>query len=300
MNYLNTDVIIDFYNSQYTVTFAKQLDTNSRTITFTPINQSGFLEAADVTTHFMLAKPDGGIVFNDAILNDNGTITVILTAQMLAVSGRALGELYLVDRINKRVLTSSRFQIMIEANSVSHAAIESTDEFNALNSLMIETENLIAECTDSIIKCNNTAEYCQNITNICADTTNSCNTAIADCTNKITEITQSGEALQQAEAARVNAENERIQAEQFRQSTFNDLNNTITNSIIPNANTAITNANNAAQEALDAAREANGIDDTAASTSKTYSSSKIETMFNSITLADTASVKDIFANVLNS
>lgn len=301
MNYLNTETVIDFYNTQYAVIFAKQFDTNSRMITFMPINQSFLNNAEGVTPYYMFAKPDGSIVFNDAQLNSDGSIVVHLTAQMLAANGRGIGELYLVDKVNKRVLTSSRFEVLIDANAVCHTAVESTNEFNALNRLMIEAENIIAECTDAIVKCEDVTNYCQEITDSCITVTN-------NCTSATDILTQLGETMQTAEYDRISAENDRKEAEntrisneQIRINSFDEITENINTVIIPNANMAATNANNAAEAALSAASEVTHIDDEIISDEKSWSSSKLNEMFNNITLtlADSDSVEELFSNTLD-
>lgn len=82
-------------------------------------------------------KPDGNPVFNDATINEDGTITAPLTAQMLAAAGNCRCEVTLYG-VDEEVLTTVSFIVKVTPKAVSDNEVESTAEFTAIEKALAE------------------------------------------------------------------------------------------------------------------------------------------------------------------
>lgn len=82
-------------------------------------------------------KPDGKPVFNDATINEDGTITAPLTAQMLAAAGNCRCEVTLYG-IDEEVLTTVSFIVKVTPKAVSDNEVESAPEFTAIEKALAE------------------------------------------------------------------------------------------------------------------------------------------------------------------
>lgn len=120
-------------------------DKNSRTIHIT-VTKNGQIFALD--NHTMIAKykihkPDNRYIYNSAAINSDGTVTLALTEQAMAAAGVAKSELQILDSSTEKVLSTMPFNIIIEKSVVSNQDIESTNEFDILNDLILhETERV--------------------------------------------------------------------------------------------------------------------------------------------------------------
>lgn len=124
------------------VIYAKQGDVSSRQADIGFLNHGVPYEIPDGTTaRIWVKKPDGTAVWNDASISDNRVI-VDLTSQMLAAAGDALAEiaLYIGD---EQILSCSIFILRIEKNARSEQAVESANEFGALDTLLQQAETNI-------------------------------------------------------------------------------------------------------------------------------------------------------------
>lgn len=120
-------------------------DKNSRTIHIT-VTKNGQIFALD--NHTMIAKykihkPDNRYIYNSAAINSDGTVTLALTEQAMVAAGVAKSELQILDSSTEKVLSTMPFNIIIEKSVVSNQDIESTNEFDVLNNLILhETERV--------------------------------------------------------------------------------------------------------------------------------------------------------------
>ena len=229
-----------------------------------------------------LEKPSGKRIYNPGILQ-NSIISFQPTEQTLAEVGQSIGQIQIT--LNKQTITSYPFFLNVSKNYVLNASIESTDEFLVLDNLIDEAQKTTAEMKALMQK-----------------------------------FTTQENARVEAEKKRVSAENARVEAEKKRVSAENarveaeNKRQTDTSSAISKANTAATNANNAANNANSKATLANNaatnannaastaesaatkvnsaiagipveikklINDTSVSSTTTYSSTKINSLFAS-------------------
>lgn len=95
-------------------------------------------------------KPDGTNVYNDCEVNEDGTITISITSQMLAIVGEAVAQVQLYG--DDGYITSYEFKIVVLDTIVDEDAPQSTNEWGALETLLAKADAVIvstkAEMTD--------------------------------------------------------------------------------------------------------------------------------------------------------
>ena len=82
-------------------------------------------------------KPDGKPVFDDATINEDGTITAPLTVQMLATAGHCRCEVALYSA-DEKVLTTVPFIVKVTPKTVSDNEVVSTAEYTAIEKALAE------------------------------------------------------------------------------------------------------------------------------------------------------------------
>ena len=145
------NINVDFYDNRYILINAKQYDDSSRWISVTCYNQGSIfnLSSSKHTAYIRYRKADGHTVFNFCTINTRGQILVELTEQMLAASGICdadlvivnkgnaivdvdTGEIIVVD--NSAIISTMVFRVNVYEASIDNSLVESSDEFNLLNS----------------------------------------------------------------------------------------------------------------------------------------------------------------------
>lgn len=154
---LNKENYIDLYNREYVVFHANQFDNETRTITLIPKNESELVSLKNYTPRLLYYKPDGRACFYDLSYNEDDSITILLTEQMLSVFGDCLGQLYLTNPSTGEVLTSTTFVIKVAKRNDAGEIIESCDDFDALNQMVTRVENVV-EKSDTIDEMLTTSE----------------------------------------------------------------------------------------------------------------------------------------------
>lgn len=180
------------------------------------------------TARIYMRKPSGAEIYNDCVINGN-IVQITVTTQMTAEAGWVKSTLEIVNGTD--ILHSFEMTLDVQPTSISDNAIESKDEFTAL-------ENLVAEA-DQAVK---DAETATEAANTAAGTANTA----AGAAN-----TAAGTANTAAQAANTAAGTANTAADNADDAA--DLANTAAGA----ANTAASAANTAAQEANDAADAAN-------------------------------------------
>ena len=92
------NISLDFYNNNRVVINAIQYDTESRyiNITCTDYGKKVSLNSSEVSAFVRYKKSDGNDIFNDTTIQDDGTIQMLLTQQMLAATGTQTADLLIV------------------------------------------------------------------------------------------------------------------------------------------------------------------------------------------------------------
>lgn len=152
---ITTNIDVDFYDKKYILVNAKQLDKNSRLISVScyyrgeiyPINYS------EHAAYIRYKKADDYSVFNFCTITDNGKVLIELTEQMLAADGICYADLVIVNRGNAKIdtetgkivtidnasiLSTMTFCIDVSETAAENSEIESTHEFNLLNTKLEE------------------------------------------------------------------------------------------------------------------------------------------------------------------
>ncbi len=108
-----------------------------------------YIIGEDCRAVFTGKKPDRNVAFNDCTIKDN-TIIYAFTEQTVAAEGRVNCEIKLYGADGK-LITSPKFTINVFGTVYNEGdEIESTDEFNALTSLIADTQKAVKEAQEAI------------------------------------------------------------------------------------------------------------------------------------------------------
>lgn len=114
--------------SVYQYVSAKEGDSGSRFVKITLTNNGvAYQVPQEVSANFRAQKPDGTMVLNQATVNGDGTVTIELTQQTLAVSGDVYADVFMVG-IHHETLSSASFVIHVEPIPEGNK-IDSKNEF---------------------------------------------------------------------------------------------------------------------------------------------------------------------------
>ena len=118
---------------------AKQGDEKSRMIRITLVRDGEpYAPPSGASAAFRAQKPDGTMVLNSAVVAPDGTVTVELTRQTLAVAGSVTADVYLTDSAGA-VLSSASFVIHVEP-APNGVQADSENEFLHLSALVGRAE----------------------------------------------------------------------------------------------------------------------------------------------------------------
>ena len=92
-----------------------------------------------------IKKPDGKFVYNKCTYSGN-EVTIDLTSQALAASGTAYCNVEIRTADDTQIITSATFEIEIETTQRSDSAIESSNEFTAIE---VKINDLIEKISDT-------------------------------------------------------------------------------------------------------------------------------------------------------
>lgn len=122
---------------------AKQCDTNSRQAKIILLSRGKPWQLpSNCEVYLYVKKPDKKIVFSLCKKTGKNTILAPLTEQTLAVSGTAICELYI--KTADADIKSQTFKLVIDPMIFDEQAIESTDEFDALDTKLVELQEAVA------------------------------------------------------------------------------------------------------------------------------------------------------------
>lgn len=154
------EIKVDFHNTKYISVNAKQYDIG-RYISVSCYNQGNVFPINNIENYAFIRyrKPDELNVFNSCEITNNGKILIKLTEQMLSFSGRAYVDIVIVnntpvsaDKItinngelltneNANVLSTMLLTVNVIDAAIDNNEIESTNEYEALNELLIKATN---------------------------------------------------------------------------------------------------------------------------------------------------------------
>lgn len=135
---------LDFCKSEFKTIKAKQYDKNSRFIKIT-CTENGKVKTLNTSAKcvFKMLTPDGRAIYDDAIIEANGSILVELTETALAYSGTGEAEINLFDLDSKALLSTKKFNIDIDGSVYPNDTVIATPEFNALTNMIFDVNESI-------------------------------------------------------------------------------------------------------------------------------------------------------------
>ena len=136
-------LVLDFHSPTIRTLTLHQYDKNSTNIIVTCMD-NGVIKKIDhqsVNAYLKWKKPDGNNVLDDEIVNEDGTITIECSQQMLAADGRISAELCLVDATTQEALHTMPFFVVNKKSVINDEEITSTSEYGTLVNALISIKD---------------------------------------------------------------------------------------------------------------------------------------------------------------
>lgn len=152
-----TDLIIDIEPNQNIRFF--QNDHNSAHLVFFITDRKQPVNLTNAKVKIVLQKPDGTIVFQDNCTPIDAAIgkyEVILNTQTLVIDGKGYGQVHIED--GDKILECRKFEFFIDKSILSQDAIESTNEFLALQKAIQAGVKLEGIDIDEIVAAGNVVQ----------------------------------------------------------------------------------------------------------------------------------------------
>ena len=164
------EITVDFYGQKYISINAKQYDQASRFLSITCMNQGKVqhIDNKNSYSYVRYRKADDYIAINECTITNDGKILVELTRQMLSAPGICYAEIVILDKDDvvitgnpgevvepdeEVIKTTMTLYVNVKASVINNIGIESSNEFNALNDLLIRmTEDynyILSSCQKS-------------------------------------------------------------------------------------------------------------------------------------------------------
>lgn len=204
------------------------------------------------TANIYIKKTSGKQIYNSCTISEQ-VITVQPTTQMFAESGKQFGQLQILN--SEKILESFLILFNVEKSIVDDTAIESSDEFTALEDALNSIDDAATEAENAVSAANQAVSDAQAAIENANAAISGANSAAKSATNAASAANTAAEG---ANTAAQNA-NEKASA----------------------ANSAAEAANNAV-DALEEALQGTVINDNSVSNLTTYSSQKIEGEFDDV------------------
>ena len=211
------------------------------------------------TANIYIKKPSGAQIYNSCTISEN-EVTVQPTTQMFAESGKQFGQLQILS--GQKILESFLILFNVEKSIIDDAAIESSDEFTALEDALNSIDDAATEAENAVSAANQAVSDAQTAIKNANTAINGANAAASSANSAAEAATNAASAANTAaEGANTAAQNANEKASA--------------------ANSAAEAANNAV-DALEEALQGTVINDNSVSNLTTYSSQKIEGEFDDV------------------
>lgn len=211
------------------------------------------------TANIYIKKPSGAQIYNSCTISEN-EVTVQPTTQMFAESGKQFGQLQILS--GQKILESFLILFNVEKSIIDDAAIESSDEFTALEDALNSIDDVATEAENAVSAANQAVSDAQTAIKNANTAINGANAAASSANSAAESATNATSAANTAtEGANTAAQNANEKASA--------------------ANSAAEAANNAV-DALEEALQGTVINDNSVSNLTTYSSQKIEGEFDDV------------------
>lgn len=139
------DVYLDFTTKDLVTILCTQYDKDSRTyiIHFLDDGKPFLINKTNRKVMFKMTKKDNKKVLDDCAINSDGTVNFELTEQICVFHGIYDVQFVLFDSNDMSVVYTMPFRLNITKSVTDNVEIESSDEFNALNNMILkETERI--------------------------------------------------------------------------------------------------------------------------------------------------------------
>lgn len=211
------------------------------------------------TANIYIKKPSGKQIYNSCTISEQ-VITVQPTTQMFAESGKQFGQLQILQ--GESIVESFLVLFDVERSIVDDSAIESSDEFTALEDALNSIDDATTEAENAVSAANQAVSDAQTAIKNANTAINGANAAASSANSAAEAATNAASAANTAaEGANTAAQNANEKASA--------------------ANSAAEAANNAV-DALEEALQGTVINDNSVSNLTTYSSQKIEGEFDDV------------------
>ena len=175
MEYIQNITIDIFERPYYRFLYAKQYDSIARVLKVTiTANGQPIPKEAGVTADFRALKPDGKSVVRAATVNSDGSVTVALSDQTLAVAGEVKADIVLLK--GDAILSTATFVIRVERAPLG-AELPSTNEFLELVEATQAARKATEEATSAKNSANTAAERAETAAGAAETATDSANSA---------------------------------------------------------------------------------------------------------------------------
>lgn len=143
MDIITQYITLDFVNNNFISVNAKQYDKGTRQIiiTCTDKGKKQKLSSSLHRCNVRMIKPNNMPVLDTATINDDGTVTVLLTEDMLVSAGLGKLELEVYDTENQKKLSTMSCNVNIEDSVYPDEMAISSPEFSALTKALLSIES---------------------------------------------------------------------------------------------------------------------------------------------------------------
>lgn len=144
------------------IVYAKQGDVAARQVEVSFLDHGQpYTIPQGTTARIRVTKPDRTYIFNDCTISGN-VVTAPLTAQTLAAAGEAAVDIALTLD-GDTLLSCSCFRLLISPRAGSDNAVESSNEFGAVDKLLQEAQESIPAATAAAERANEAAQAAEDI-----------------------------------------------------------------------------------------------------------------------------------------
>ena len=158
-----TQITVDLSGRRdLTLVYAKQGDVAARQVGVSFLDHGQlYTIPSGAQARIRVTKPDRTYVFNDCTISGN-VVTAPLTAQTLAAAGEAAVDIALTLD-GDTLLSCSCFRLIISPRAGSDTAVESSNEFGAVDKLLQEAQESIPAATAAAERANEAAQAAEDI-----------------------------------------------------------------------------------------------------------------------------------------
>lgn len=182
MSVVNREITLDLLDKTSSIkVYAKRLDDMARHLKIS-IKRGADVYTIPTDAHiaFQGTKPDNTHFCNDNLVNEDGsydvkvnednTLDVVLTDEILAVTGNASCEIEIED--SNGLITSSTFKLNIVEKALSPDVVHSTDEYRSMYKMLLESRDLAAGILGDAEHCSQKADEAKSWAQLADDVVN--------------------------------------------------------------------------------------------------------------------------------